>query len=131
MSGTDFVERLQKRFGEGIRGAHLDAIDPWIEITPQALVEVARFLRDDPDLQFTMLNCITGVDYFEKDPKKAAKVDWKPHLEVVYHIWSFHFKVSLVLKVMLPRWKDDVAGQLPEVPSVAGIWPAADWHERE
>ncbi len=35
-----------------------------------------------------MLNCITGVDYFEPDPKKAAKVAWQPHLEVVYHLWS-------------------------------------------
>ena len=32
---------------------------------------------------------------------------------------------------MLPRWKDGVAGELPEVPTVAGVWPAADWHERE
>ena len=28
----------------------------------------------------------------------------------------------LVLKVMLPRWKDDQPGRLPEVPSVAGVW---------
>ena len=32
---------------------------------------------------------------------------------------------------MLPRWKDDKPGQLPEVPSVAGIWRTANWHERE
>ena len=32
---------------------------------------------------------------------------------------------------MLPRWKDDQVGQLPEVPSVAEIWRTADWHERE
>ena len=35
-----------------------------------------------------MLNCITGVDYFEPDAKKAAKVDWQPHMEVVYHLSS-------------------------------------------
>jgi NADH-quinone oxidoreductase subunit C len=49
----------------------------------------------------------------------------------VYHLWSFKGKVSLVLKVMLPRWQDDVPGQIPEVPSVSHIWPTADWHERE
>jgi NADH-quinone oxidoreductase subunit C len=40
-------------------------------------------------------------------------------------------KHSLVLKVKLPRWKNDVPGELPEVPSVAHIWATADWHERE
>jgi NADH-quinone oxidoreductase subunit C len=39
--------------------------------------------------------------------------------------------VTLVLKVILPRWKHDVPGELPEVPSVSNIWSTADWHERE
>ncbi|HEY2841081.1 MAG TPA: NADH-quinone oxidoreductase subunit C, partial [Pirellulales bacterium] len=63
--------------------------------------------------------------------KKAAKADFQPHLELVYHLWSIPNKTSLVLKVMLPRWQNDVAGQIPEVPSVAGVWSTADWHERE
>jgi NADH-quinone oxidoreductase subunit C len=78
-----------------------------------------------------MLNCISGVDYFEPDPKKAAKTGWTPHMEVVYHLWSFKNKASLVVKVILPRWKDDVAGEIPEVPSVSGVWSGSDWHERE
>jgi len=40
-------------------------------------------------------------------------------------------KHSLVLKVILPRWKNDTEGELPEVPTVSKIWPTADWHERE
>jgi NADH-quinone oxidoreductase subunit C len=78
-----------------------------------------------------MLHCITGVDYFEPDPKKASKNDWQPHLEVVYHLSSLVTKTTLVLKVILPRWKNDTPGELPEVPSVAGVWSTADWHERE
>src|SRR5262245_30738362 len=131
MSGQTFVERLQQRFGAGITGSNLQAIDPWIEVAPQALPEVGRYLRDEADLRFNLLNCITVVDYFEPDPKKAAKTGWEPHLEVVYHLWSLPFKRSLVLKVMLPRWKDGVEGEIPEVPSVSGIWSTADWHERE
>lgn len=131
MSGPAFLERLKKQFGEAISGANLEAVDPWIEVLPVGLVEVAKFLRDDPELRFDMLNCITGVDYFEPDPKKAAKAEWKPHLEVVYHLSSVGTKRTLVLKVMLPRWKDDQPGSLPEVPSLAGVWRAADWHERE
>lgn len=131
MSGPAFVERLKKKFGDAISGTNLTAVDPWIEVLPGSLVEVATFLRDDPELRFDMLNCITGVDYFEPDPKKAAKAEWKPHLEVVYHLSSVRTKHTLVLKVMLPRWKDDQPGNLPEVPSLAGVWRAADWHERE
>ena len=50
---------------------------------------------------------------------------------MVYHLFSLPNKTSLVLKVMLPRWKDDKPGELPEVPSVSGVWSTADWHERE
>jgi len=131
MSGTAFLDRLKARFGDKIAGENLSAIDPWIEVAPQGLVELCTYLRDEPDLRFNMLNCVTVVDYFEPDAKKAAKVDFKPHLEVVYHLSSIVHKTSLVLKVMLPRWKNDQPGELPEVPSVAGVWSTADWHERE
>jgi NADH-quinone oxidoreductase subunit C len=127
----NLLDRLKAKFGDKITGQNMTAIDPWIEVAPGAIVEVCTFLRDDPAARFNFLNCISGVDYLELDPKKAAKVEWKPHLEVVYHLWSLVHKHSLVLKVMLPRWKDDVVGELPEVPSVAGVWPTADWHERE
>lgn len=129
--GSAFLDRLKQEFGAAIAGANLEAIDPWIEISPEGLADVCRYLRDEPDLRFNLLNCITAVDYLETDPKKAAKADFQPHVEVVYHLWSIPHKRSLVLKVMLPRWKDDERGRLPEVPSVAGVWSTADWHERE
>jgi NADH-quinone oxidoreductase subunit C len=131
MEGQAFLDRLKKQFGAGIVGANLENLDPWIEVTPEALVDVCLYLRDEPDLRFDMPNCVSGVDYFEADPKKAAKVPWEPHLEVVYHLWSTSNRRSLVLKVMLPRWKDDTEGELPEVPSVVSVWAGADWHERE
>ena len=131
MSGQTFLDRLKKRFGDQITGANLEALDPWIEVAPAALVEVCKFLRDEPDLRFNYLNCITGVDYLETDPKKAAKVPWQPHTEVVYHLWSVAHRVSLVVKVMLPRWQGDVPGEIPELDSVSGVWSTADWHERE
>ncbi len=125
------LERLQKKFAAQIVGADLEAVDPWIEVAAEALPEVARFLCDEPSLRFAMLNCITAVDYYEPDPKKAAKVTWQPHVEVLFHLTSLAHKARLVLKVVLPRWRDDVAGQLPEVPSITGVFRAADWHERE
>lgn len=125
------LEKLQQRFDAEIVSSDLEAVDPWIEVTASGLVEVCRVLRDDPDLRFNMLHCISGVDYFEPDAKKAAKVDWEPHLELLYHLSSLVHKHRLVLKVSLPRWKDDVEGQLPEAPSVSGLWSTANWHERE
>jgi NADH-quinone oxidoreductase subunit C len=131
MSGQNLVERLSQRFVDKVTGSNLEAIDPWIEVSPDGIVEVCEYLRDDDDLRLNLLNCISGVDYFHADPKKAAKAGWEPHLEVVYHLSSTVNKHTLVLKVMLPRWKDGVDGDLPEVPSVAGVWSTADWHERE
>lgn len=127
----NLLDRLKKQFGDKITGSNATNLDPWVEVAPSSIVEVCTYLRDQKDLQFNFLNCISGVDYFEGDPKKAAKVEWKPHTEVVYHLWSLTHKHSLVLKVILPRWKDDVVGEIPEVPSVAGVWATADWHERE
>lgn len=131
MNGSAFLDRLKQRFGSHVTGSNLTAIDPWVEVSPDGLVAVCKYLRDEPDLRFDMLNCITGVDYFEPDAKKAAKLDWQPHLEVVYHLSSLPNKTNLVLKVTLPRWKNDKPGELPELPSVASVWSTADWHERE
>jgi NADH-quinone oxidoreductase subunit C len=131
MSGTAFVDQLKKKFGDGIVATHLEAIDPWIEIAPTALTDVCTYLRDEEDLQFNMLNCISGIDYLEPDAKKAAKVDWEPHCEVVYHLSSITKKHTLVLKVKLPRWKDGKDGEIPELATVSHIWSTANWHERE
>ncbi len=131
MAEHPLIKKLQEKFGDGITGYCLEAIDPWIEVAPEALVDVCRYLKEEPSLQFNMLNCITAVDYYEPDPKKAAKASFEPHLELIYHLWSIPNKRSLVLKVKLPRWKEDQVGQLPEVPSVSGVWRTALWHERE
>ena len=131
MSGKNILDRLRGSFGDRITGANLEALDPWIEVAPEGLVEVCQFLRDDSELRLDLLNCISGVDYFEPDPKKAAKTGWEPHFEVVYHLSSTVRKHTFVLKVILPRWRDDVPGQLPAIPTVSRVWATADWHERE
>jgi NADH-quinone oxidoreductase subunit C len=107
------------------------AKDPWIEVAPHAILEVAEFLKSDPRLAFDHLNDLCGVDYLEPDPKKAAKFGHEPHVEVVYHLSSYAERHSLVVKVKLPRWRDGRGGELPEVDSVASVWAIADWHERE
>jgi NADH-quinone oxidoreductase subunit C len=129
MDVPSILQRLSERFGPQITGSSLEAIDPWIEVAPVALPEICRYLRDEPELRFNMLHCVSGVDYVQVDPKR--KLEGDPRMEVIYHLSSLACKHRLVLKVRLPRWKDGAPGQLPEVPSVSRLWSTANWHERE
>lgn len=131
MQASEIVALLEERFGTSIVQKKLDAIDPWVAIDPARLVEFSLFLRDEPRLKFDLLNCISGVDYLETDAKKVAKAGFEPHTEVVYHLSSFTYRNRFTFKVLLPRWKDNQEGKLPEIPSVASVWMTADWHERE
>ena len=131
MTAAEVVPILQAQFPDAVSGVS-GGPDLSVTVDPAKLVEVCTFLRDDPRLKFEILNDVSGVDYLETDPKKVAKAGFEPHVEVVYHLSSFSFPGRrFTVKVVLPRWKDGVAGQLPEVPSVADVWKTADWQERE
>ncbi|HUR55601.1 MAG TPA: NADH-quinone oxidoreductase subunit C [Gemmataceae bacterium] len=132
MTAADIAAALEAQFGAAITGKKLDGFDPFVTVEAAKLAEVCTFLRDDPRLKFEILNDISGVDYLEPDAKKAPKAGIDPHLEVVYHLSSFSFPGRrFTVKVILPRWKGDVPGALPEVPSVCDVWRTADWQERE
>ncbi|HYV38707.1 MAG TPA: NADH-quinone oxidoreductase subunit C [Gemmataceae bacterium] len=131
MTSADIISRLERQFGPKIKSKKLDTQDPYVVVDGADLLDVCQFLHDDHELGFDILNCISGVDYFEPDPKKAPKAGFEPHLEVVYHLHSFRHHHRFVLKVNLPRWMDNKPGELPELPSVSDIWGAAEWHERE
>ncbi len=131
MNVQDIYARLLRPFRPWLLSHGFEAIDPWIEIRADGMSEVCRYLRGEPDLKFNMLHCITGIDYFEPDPKKAAQVEQPPHIELTYHLSSTTLRHRLVLKSKIPRWMEDEPGLLPEMPSVSGIWSTADWHERE
>ena len=86
-----------------------------LTITARAeqIVAVITFLRDDPRGRFTTLIDICGVDY----PERANRFD------VVYHLLSMHLNQRIRIKV-------ETNEETP-VPSIAGIFPCADWFERE
>ena len=88
MNAQNIYDLLLPPFRPWLLGNDFEALDPWIEVSAEGLAEIARFLRDQDETAFDMLTCITGVDYFEPDAKKAAKVDWQPHLELLYHLSS-------------------------------------------
>ncbi len=130
MNVPEIHQKLTERFGAAaITRLNTETRDPWIEIAPQSVHAVCKYLHDDPELAFDALNDLCGVDYLETDAKKKNPVE--PHLEIVYHLYSYANKHWLKVKVRLPRWQNNAAGQIPEIDSVSDIWLIADWHERE
>ncbi len=115
MEAKAIFERLAGKFGEAVfdytEGNGVK--DPFCKVKPDKLVEVGTFLRDDPDLRFDFLQCVTAVDWIKQEK-----------IEVVYHLYSYKHRHSFVVKVELPRNE-------PVVPSVVSVWSTADWQERE
>ncbi len=107
LSGPQLAERI----AAAVSGAVEEATDGWVQVRPDALVEVCRFLRDDRGLDGRYLNSISGVDRFD-------------YFEVVYHVTSLSHNHTFVLKVRADH-------EQPEVPSVVSIWLGAHLQERE
>jgi NADH-quinone oxidoreductase subunit C len=84
-------------------------------VQPGDLLAVAGFLRDEPELAFAMLKDCCGVDYLG--------MSRQPRFAVVYQLYSVEHNQTLRLRVP--------ADEGQELPSVAGIWPSANWYERE
>jgi NADH-quinone oxidoreductase subunit C len=112
MEPRDIHERLKARFGDRILESNVEVLDPYVVVATPAVAEVCAFLKDDPDLAFDFLMCLSGVDTKER-------------LQVVYHIYSMSRRHRVVVKVETPREGN------PAVPTVSHLWRTADFHERE
>ena len=84
-----------------------------IEIAASRVVETLKFLRDHPSCQFTTMVDITAVDY----PSREKRFD------VVYHFLSIPQNQRIRVKAAI-REEESIA-------SVTGLYPSADWFERE
>ena len=62
MTPNDIATALKQQFGDRIKAATLDAIDPFVVVDATDLPAVCRFLRDDPRLRFDLLVNVSGVD---------------------------------------------------------------------
>jgi len=113
MTTVEIHEKLKARFGEAVGPLSEPKIDPFAVVKAEAIVEVCRYLRDQPGLELDFCEDLTAVDW----PKKNV-------IEVVYHLFSYRHRHGLVLKVEADR-------AAPSVPSVEGVWKAANWMERE
>lgn len=113
MTPKEISEKIKARFGDAIVDVKIDGvIEPFVKVVPTHLEQVAKYLRDDADLQFDYLMCLSGVDL------------GKGLLGVTYHLYSMQWRHKITMKVEIPIEK-------PEVPSVASVWHSANWHERE
>src|SRR6266478_1763843 len=109
--GNEFVTRFRAKFGAALFEAMEDRKQAILTVDRARLVEIALHLRDDE--KFDMLADLTAVDW----PKREKRFD------VVLNLYSFAKNERLRLKV----WAADAE----EVPSVVGVWPTANWQERE
>jgi NADH-quinone oxidoreductase subunit C len=117
MTMQEIHSALSERFPGAVEPFQApSAGDVFIKVVPEHFHEVCLFLRDDPAMRFDLLRLISGVD-------KGDKVSGDK-LSSVYHVFSIEQGHGVVLHVDLER-------AAPNVASVADIWPAADWHERE
>jgi len=99
----------------GARVEVVAAIDqPTVLVGAESLVAVCTALRDAPDLRFTALVDIVGVDMMPRVPR----------FDVNYSLVA----TSVVARL---RVKVQVDGDTPGLPSVVGVWPAAGFLERE
>jgi NADH-quinone oxidoreductase subunit C len=120
---------------------HEEGPEPWALLAPERLAIAARFLRDDPRLDFALLMCLSGIDWDGLDENGKGKSvvilgyneDGTPQtsdrvaegdLGVAYHLYSYRHRHKFTVHVRLKR-------QEAFVPSVADVWPTAQWHERE
>jgi NADH-quinone oxidoreductase subunit C len=112
MTGPELLASLSKLFGSKIQDKTEFRGEITYTISASNLPEIAKFCRDD--LSFDYLIDVTSIDNFGEEPR----------FEIVYELYSMTLAVHLRLKLK-------VSEEISAVDTVSGIWPTANWHERE
>jgi NADH-quinone oxidoreductase subunit C len=112
--GSRALRRLLDAHPAALRETHARLGDATALVDAAKIADVMRFLRDDPDTAFDMLTDLTAVDYLGEALR----------FEVVYHLYS-------VSKNQRLRVKARIAESACEIDSLTGLWPSANWMERE
>jgi len=106
--------RIEEKFPQAVLDSHAQHGDETLILRKEAILDVARLLKEDPELQFNFLMDITAVDYLGRHPR----------FEIVYHFLSLPFSRRLRIKLQ----SDDL---YPTVKSLTPLWKTANWLERE
>ncbi len=115
------LQRVQEQFAQEIIETHVFRGDETVVIRPNALLAVAKFLKETPDLDFNFLMDLTAVDYLFF---AGGRIQKEFRFEVVYHFFSLKHNNRIRLKVPLDE-------KNPEVDTLNGLWASANWYERE
>ena len=107
------LKALQERFPQAVLEVSFHAGETTVLLRKEDLLEVCRFLKEEPDLGMDYLSNLCGVDFPDREQR----------FEVVYHLFSVSRHLRINLKVR--------AAEGESVPSVTGVWRTANWHERE
>ena len=144
---TTLIEAVTDRFPDAVSASHTYRGDETVVLHREFLLEVARFLKEDPALQMNFLMDLTAVDYstFGKGPVPAffasSGVAVSPSSQipdedpwpgppgearfvVAYHFYSLKHKHRL--RLVVPVKEGDA-----ELDSLTSLWAGADWLERE
>jgi NADH-quinone oxidoreductase subunit C len=145
------LEQIMARVTAALPGVRLEVIPNASPANQASLLldheharEIAKFLRDDPDLRFDYASNATGVDWPEKTVKEKVKVKkiidgvekeaeelaerkTPGFLEAVYHLYSMALgQGPLILRLRTGNRTDRVA-----LPSLTPIWRSCEFQERE
>ena len=113
-SGHPLVKKLKEKFSDGIGDAVEFIGQLSINVERARIVEICNFLKGDEKSPFNYLSDLTCVHF--PDRKDAP-------FEIIYNLYSIPANERVRLRVLT----DDAS----EVESVTGVWPAANWMERE
>jgi len=105
---------LLEEFGDKVLDHHVQHGQETVVVERGAMLNVLRFLKEDPRTAFEMMIDFTAVDHQPRTPR----------FEAVYHLKSLSLNHRLRVKVPVP---EDAA----EVDTVSELWACADWYERE
>ncbi|AWB93520.1 NADH-quinone oxidoreductase subunit C [Aeromicrobium chenweiae] len=101
--------------GDAIEKVVVDRGEITFHVRRQLLLEAVTHLRNDPVLRFEFCSSVSGVHF----PHETGR-----EMHVAYHLLSMTHNRRIRLEVTAPEAD-------PHVPSVVGIYPTADWQERE
>ncbi len=117
-------DKLKSNFPDAVQSSQTFRNETTITVAADRLPEIARFLRDDPDLQYNLLMDVYGVDRKNLDGVKL------PRFAVQYELFSIPNNKNIRLNVPVPDAPKG-NGALPKISSVTSVWPTANWLERE
>ena len=118
----EIIQRIQEKFPSEFIGQNEFRNELTVTVKPDRIVEIARFLRDDPDLEFDHLSDIFSVDNSARS--SASGGSGGERFEVVYLLNSIPKRHRLRVKTNL---REDRC----EIDSVYPVWRAAGFLERE